>query len=355
MDFERSTFGAKRRRQRKYVRSIVTVVIVVVIAFGWYRHALSPVDASSDAPVTVTIPGGAPLGYIAAELKNKDVIRSTWAFAIRVRLTGKASLLRAGSYVFRESMSVDDILAVLTGGAPGEVSVTIPEGFTVADIDRLMAEKGFTATGAIIACAKTCDFAEFSFLPSDKRATVLADAPGGRIEGYLYPDTYFVGGEGSDPDAFLSRLLSTFQAKVVVGLKDDVAASKKPLHDVVTMASLVEKEAAGDSERPTIAGILWKRLDVGMILGVDASVRYAVGKRTEPLTNADLDVDSPYNIRAKQGLPPGPIANPGLASIKAALHPETTPYFYYLHGTDGKIHYATTNDGHNANRAKYLR
>lgn len=349
MDFERSTFGAKRRRRRKYVRTIATVAIVAVIAFGWYRHALSPVNPSDDSRVTVTVPAGAGVLAVARELKSGGVIRSTHAFSWHARFAGKDRLVRAGTYALRPSMSVDAILDVLTGGAAGEVSVTIPEGFTVADIDNLMAEKGFTATGAIIACAKTCDFSGFAFLSADR------SGPGGNVEGYLYPDTYFVGGEGSDPSAFLSRLLTTFRTKVVDGLKDDIAASKKPLQDVVTMASLVEKEAAGDAERATIAGILWKRLDVGMILGVDASVRYAVGKRTEPLTSADLDVDSPYNIRAKKGLPPGPIANPGLASIKAALHPETTPYFYYLHGTDGAIHYAVTNDEHNQNRARYLR
>ncbi len=121
------------------------------------------------------------------------------------------------------------------------------------------------------------------------------------------------------------------------------------------MASLIEKEAAGDSERGTISGILWKRLDEGIVLGVDAAVRYAVQKEPrEPLTRADLESDSPYNIRVRAGLTPGPIANPGLASIEAALKPQASPYYYYLHGTDGQIRYATTNEEHNVNKAKYL-
>lgn len=349
MDFERRDFGGKRKRAQRFRLFIVPIVLIILFSIGWYKHSFSPVDTTSNRSFTVTIPAGASFSYVVSQLLDNDIIRSSHSFAFHAWWNGQDRLIRAGTYVVRPSMSSDEILHILTGGAKGEVGVTIPEGFTVADIDRLMAEKGFTATGAVIACAKTCDFSGFAFLPIDR------SGPGGNLEGYLYPDTYFVGGEGSDPRAFLSRLLSTFQAKVMHGLKDDIAASKKPFHDIITMASLVEKEAAGDDERAPIAGILWKRLDVGMILGVDAAVRYAVGKRTEPLTSADLGVDSPYNIRAKRGLPPGPIANPGLASIKAALHPETTPYFYYLHGTDGRIHYAVTNDEHNVNKAKYLR
>lgn len=323
-----------------FSRSIGVLVVLGLILFFWYRHALGAVDGSSDVRVPFIVPAGASLATIAAGLDDAELIRSSFAFKTHVRRTDRDHLLRAGSYVLSRSMTAEEIVLVLTGDGEGEVSITIPEGFTVADIDRMMAAKGFTETGAIIACAKTCDFSLFSFLPKNN------DGPGGRIEGYLYPDTYFVGGEGSDPQAFLSRLLSTFEAKVPDGVTEDI----------VIMASLIEKEAAGDDERAVISGILWKRLDEGIILGVDASVRYAVNKPSrEPLTQADLDSPSPYNIRAKRGLPPGPIANPGLASIEAALHPETTKYYYYLHGNDGEIRYAVTNDEHNANRARYLR
>jgi UPF0755 protein len=349
VQIERRSFGRERKKRRGgFPKAFVAFIVVAVCAILWFFAALRPVDAGNDARVNFTVPAGAGFSTVTDGLEEKDVIRSPLALTIRARWKGKDRLVRAGTYVLKQSMSADEVLEVLTGGVTGEVSVTIPEGFTVADIDRMMAAKGFTETGAVLACSKTCAFADFDFLPA-------TGGPGGRAEGYLYPDTYFVGGEGSDPEAFLGRLLTTFRAKVVDGLSSEIAASGKPLHEVVTMASLVEKEAAGDDERATIAGILWKRLDVGMILGVDAAVRYAVGKRTEPLTSADLDSNSPYNIRAKGGLPPGPIANPGIKSIEAALSPETTPYFYYLHGSDGVIHYAVTNDEHNANKARYLR
>lgn len=350
MQFERRTFDGRKKKRSVVPRAVGVLVVILVLTWWWHRSALGAVNPSSQARVPLTVQQGAGLGSIAVELEERGLIRSSLVFTMHVRWIGQDHLLRAGAYVLQPSMTADEILAVLTGGAKGEVSITIPEGYTVADIDRLMAAKGFTATGAIVQCAKACDFSSFAFLPE------VYDGPGGRIEGYLYPDTYFVGGEGGDPEAFLGRLLSTFKNKVVDGLATEIAASGRPLRDVVTMASLIEKEAAGDSERATISGILWKRLEQGIILGVDASVRYAVDKPPrEPLTQADLRSNSPYNIRAKQGLPPGPIANAGIASIKAALQPETSPYFYYLHGKDGYIRYAVTNYEHNANRSKYLR
>ena len=350
MDFERRSFVGREKKNLPLIpRLVAFAALIAVIAWFWYARALGAADPGSAARVTLTVPTGAGLSAVASDLDEKGLIRSPLAFTTHARWNGQDRLIRAGTYVLRPSMTASDILGVLTGGETGEVSITIPEGFAVADIDRLMASRGFTATGAIVECAKTCDFSEFAFLPAEY------GGPGGTIEGYLYPDTYFVGGEASDPKALLSRLLSTFETKVVEGLRSEIAASGKQLHEIVTMASLIEKEAADDSERGTISGILWKRLDEGIILGVDAAVRYAVGKRTEPLTRADLETDSPYNIRARGGLTPGPIANPGIASIEAALDPEPSPYYYYLHGTDGTIRYARTNEEHNANKARYLR
>ncbi len=350
MNFERREFrGQKKTRKLPFMLIGVIFVLTVAAITLWFRAALGPVDSSTSARVSVVIPSGATSGEIATLLKQADVITGRDVFLLYIRFSGRDQSLRAGSYVLGSSMTMAEVVDVLTGGAAGEVSITIPEGFTVADIDRMMAAKGFAATGAIIACAKTCDFSAFTFLPAS------SDGPGGRVEGYLYPDTYFVGGEASDPQALLSRLLSTFDAKVTQGLAAEIAASGRPLHEIMTMASLIEEEAANDSERAIISGILWKRLDEGIVLGVDAAVRYAVQKEPrEPLTRADLESDSPYNIRVRAGLPPGPIANPGLASIEAALKPEASPYYYYLHGTDGQIRYARTNDEHNQNKAKYL-
>ncbi len=242
-------------------------------------------------------------------------------------------------------------MEALRRGIAEEGVITIPEGFTVLDVDRVLSEKQIIEKGALLACAQTCDFPAFAFLP--KEVTSLA-ARGGRLEGYLFPDTYFVVIENFSPKAFLERLLREFEERVVKQYADTLKQSKRPLHQIVTMASLVEEETRKGEERPVVASILWKRFDAGMGLGVDATVRYVLQKPTGKLTVADLNGNSPYNLRKFRGLPPGPIASPGIESIRATLVPKATPYWYYLHGADGQVHYAETNEEHNVNKYKYL-
>jgi UPF0755 protein len=337
------------------MRKIVSLIVLLAcIWLGWrlwYGHALTPLDADSTERISVTIPSGASSADIAEMLDEKHVIRSSSAFLRYARKNDKAASLQAGTFVLQPSMSVEDIVDALTSGVTQEQSVTIPEGYTVKDIDALLAEKGLITAGDITGCANTCDFSSFDFLPSGQGQAQR----GGKLEGYLYPDTYFVDASDFVPKFFLERMLGTFRTKVVNGYADDVAASDRSLHEIVTMASLIEEETRHDSERAIVSGILWKRFDENAGLYVDASNRYILDKPTGTITASDLDLDSPYNLRKYRGLPPGPIANAGLESIKAALHPEASPYYYYLHGSDGQIHYAVTNDEHNANRAKYLR
>lgn len=330
---------------------LITIATIVLLSFAWYKSSLRPVDSGDKANVSVQIPTGASVSAIASLLEGKDLIRSSSAFKLYARLHGKQSSLKAGSFILQRSESVPDIIATLTRGFSEETALTIPEGYTVKDIDALLADKGFTKPGAILACAKVCDFSAYAFLPKVAKPADRA----GKVEGYLFPDTYFVVKDTLTPESFLKRLLDTFQKRVVVGLAADLKQSGRSLSDIMTMASLIEEETRTDEERPTVAGILWKRYDAKIGLGVDASVRYVLNKPTAAITKSDLDIDSPYNLRKYRGLPPTPIANPGIESIKAALHPVASDYLFYLHGTDGKIHYAKTNDEHNENRAKYLR
>lgn len=337
-------------------RLIFLVLLVCLSTWLWYRLELRPVDAASKKEVGFVIAKGESVNAIAAHLAQAGLIRSPLAMKWYVKMHAVQSTLQAGTYTLRVSQSVPDIITELQAGKVDEISITIPEGYTVADIDALMAAKGFGKSGDITHCARTCDFSTFDFLPTHA-FTAGVDLPiGTRLEGYLFPDTYKISTSQYVPKFFLERLLGTFRKKVVTDRSDDIAASGHSLQDIVIMASLIEEETRHDSERPTVAGILWKRLSAPMPLGVDATVRYGVQKpRATALTATDLDADTLYNSRKRSGLPPTPIANAGLSAIDAALHPQASAFWYYLHDADGTIHYAKTNDEHNRNKLKYLR
>ncbi|MFA7681582.1 MAG: endolytic transglycosylase MltG [Candidatus Peribacteraceae bacterium] len=334
---------------------IVVGISVLVLAVAWYQWSLRPVDSSSQDRQAVTIESGMSVQDIAVLLQEKGIIRSPLAFALYTKFHGQESSLQAGKFVLRPSASVAEIITMLQDGKAEEMLITIPEGFTVRQIDALLAEKGVIQPGDIISCAQTCDFSSFEFLPEELEGIAINEAPGGRVEGYLFPDTYYVEVDEFVPKFFIERLLTTFRKRILTPFAEDIASSERTLHEIMTMASLIEEETRTDEERPVISGILWKRYDAGLGLGVDATVRYILEKPTAEISVNDLNTNSPYNTRKFKGLPPGPIANPSLESIRAALLPQESPYWYYLHGNDGQVHYAETNEEHNINRYQYLR
>jgi UPF0755 protein len=329
----------------------IVFLLAAVVAFGWYTTALRPVDLLSTERTLITIPKGSSVRGIANLLKEKDMVRSAMAFSIYVKLVGAESELQAGTFFVRPSQSTSEIVAILRKGLATSQNITIPEGFTVRQIDELLSKSGLTTSGSIVACAQTCDFSAFTFLAKRKNL-----APhGGNLEGYLFPETYNIAGTSVEPKAFLERMLRTFEERVVTQLSADIKKSGRSLHDIVIMASLLEEETKTAEERPIVSGILWRRLTTGIKLGVDATIRYVLEKGRGGITVADLNVNSPYNTRKFGGLPPGPISNPGLTNIKAALAPTESPYLYYLHDKSGRIHYAKTNEEHNVNKRLYLR
>lgn len=347
-------------------RLLLILVLALGLAGAWFYLALGPADPGNNKQVLFRVESGESLGEIAAKLQTQRLIRSPLAFRIFAKATGVASKLKAGAFVLRPSQSASDILGILFLGKSEEVSVTIPEGYTVADIDRLLASKGLGETGAILDCARRCDFSSFDFLPSLQGLALPAGRSpkgedwseprgAGRLEGYLFPETYYVSVAEYQPKFFLERMLGTFEKRIVRKYGPEVLLNKRSLQEYVIMSSLVEAESRHEEERPVVAGILWKRLGSKVLLGVDATVRYALGKRTEPLTRTDLDLDSPYNTRKNRGLPPSAIGNAGESAFLAALRPKVTEYWYYLHDEKGIVHYAVTNEEHNRNRALYLK
>lgn len=319
--------------------------------YGWYTVSLRPVDASSEKRVSVTVKAGSSTTQILTDLKDKGLIRSPLATKIYMKLHRLDGTLQAGVFLVKESFDTATVIKMLQTGKGEEIAITIPEGYTVKDIDQLLADVGLMEPGELVKCANTCDFSSFEFVP---QSTAGLAERGGKVEGYLFPDTYYASVENFVPKFFMERMLGNFRKQIIEPYVAVIEADGRTLHDIATMASLIEKESRHDDERSTVSAILWKRLDEDWGLGVDAAVRYIVDKPTDAITAGDLNVNSPYNLRKFRGLTPGPIANAGQKSFEAALYPKDTRYWYYLHDKEGNIHYSETNDEHNTKRYMYL-
>lgn len=272
---------------------------------------------------------GAGLFEVARSLERDGVIRNAaWFRSIAVLFGGDRDL-QSGDYYMPYPQSVYRIIErVLRGDHQiDRVRITIPEGYTVKKIANLFDER---------------------FPLFDKKEFIKL-AP----EGYMFPDTYFIG-VNATATSTIAILRNNFN-KRLFPLTGDIEASGKTLDEIIIMASIIESEANTKEDREIVSGILWKRLAQNMPLQVDASLTYLNGKTSAELTQSDLQFDSPYNTYIRPGLPPAPISNPGLESIRAALHPTTTPYLYFLTGDDGKMYYARTFDEHKANIQKHIR
>lgn len=311
-------------------------------AYSIYSSALK-YQLSADHPenISLTIPQGANADDIASLLKEEKLISSTAAFKYYLKQKKLDQDLKSGGYVFSTDQTLPQIAQTLVEGGKGENSLTLLEGWTADQIGEYLQEKGITSKKDFLRCFKSCDF-DFDFLP-----------PSG-LEGYLYPDTYFVDESSFTNRAFIQRLLENFEKKFSEDDWSALEASDRSLEEIIVMASIVEREERLPKEKATVAGILWNRLDNGMRLDADATVLYALGRTEGGLDYEDLQVNSPYNTRKQKGLPPTAICNPSIESIRAALYPKETDYLYYLHDANGRVHYAKTLEGHNRNKAKYL-
>lgn len=259
-----------------------------------------------------------------------------------------ASQLQAGSYQLEAGQSVGEVVARFIAGdvALDEVNITFPEGFTAEQMaERTAAANIGTKEQFIAAAAPDAYREQFPFVDL---------IPAGRtLEGYLFPDTYRVFADDTPADV-IQRMLITFQERVTPDLLEEARLAGRSLDDVIIMASIIEREVIKDEDMALVSGVLWKRYDEGIALGADATVRYVLSKWDGALTVDDLAVDSPYNTRRYAGLPPGPISNPGIRAISAAVRPQESEFYYYLSAPDGETIFSKTNEEHNANKVRYL-
>lgn len=336
------------------MNSLVKLLLVAALGYGIYVVLFGVPDLN--APAQVEIPKGAGVSDIAAKLKDADIIRSKFGFETLVWLMRASSKLQAGEYKFEsKEMGLADIVRILTRGlgAINEREITVIEGWGVDEIGGYLEQQGITTkreffevVGRDQATAKSGLVTKFDFL-KDKPTKI-------GLEGYLFPDTYRVA-KNAKPEEVARVMLENFDKKLTAEMRKDIAAQGNTIFDIVRMASIVEKEVPHEEDRPVIAGILWKRLDIGMALQVDSTLNYATGGKNPALTNDELKIDSPYNTYKYRGLPPTPIGNPGLSALRAAIYPQRTAYLYFLSGKDGKTYFGKTLDEHNENKGRYLK
>jgi len=319
---------------------VVCLGLVALTAVG-VGLVLRPAGLLTRGSQTVEIPAMLGVLGIARHLAEQGVIRSQTAFVGLAVLRGTARSLKAGEYEVAQGASLLAVLQLLETGRVKPHLLVVPEGFTIRELARQIEAEGI---------ASAADVARVAGSPLMAQSLGLEASS---VEGYLFPDTYQVT-KGTRVEEILGRMVQRFREKA--GTADVVARARRrglSLHQLVTLASIVEKEAALAWERPIIARVFLNRLERDMPLQADPTVAYAMAKEGRPPTREDLQVDHPFNTYRSRGLPPGPIGNPGRSAIDAVLDPADVPYLYFVAIDDRAHHFSTTLDEHNQAVARY--
>ena len=325
----------------KKIRNIKKIVILVLCSLAalcltvlLIAVFLTLPPTSSEEVVNFDVPTGSSSQTIAKRLVAEKLIRSEHAFRLLVRYRGTGRHLQAGTYVLRRNMALWDVLNEFEKGQVTLIRWTVPEGLTVSTIAELWKTSGLGTTQA---------FQEASESPRLLERYGLADKT---VEGYLFPNTYKLA-KGTSAEKVVEMMLDEFKQRWTDSFDEEARNLGRTRHEIVTLASIIEKEAQSKSERPRISSVFHNRLRRKWRLQADPTVLYALGNPERLLTKGDLSVDSPYNTYMHKGLPPGPIANPGIDSIIAALRPEKTDYLYFVAIGEGKHHFSKTLSEHN--------
>ncbi|HVW05310.1 MAG TPA: endolytic transglycosylase MltG [Vicinamibacterales bacterium] len=328
-------------------RLVLFLILLCVVAAGaavWVRaRLLAPYRGFGDAEIFVDLPAGSGVQGIARRLADAGVVVDPYTFRLAARLSGSERHLQAGEYRFADPATPYEIVARLARGDVAKQVLTIPEGLTIREMSAIFANSGLGTADDFIAAA--ADGSLIADLDPDART----------LEGYLFPDTYSLSRRAT-ADVAVRTMLASFERAFDTRLRADATAAGLSPREAVTLASLVEKETASADERPIVAAVYRNRLRAKMALQCDPTVIYALmqaGRWHGNITKPDLQIDSPYNTYRYAGLPPGPIASPGRASLDAAVHPADVPYLYFVSRNDGTHAFATTLAEHSRNVAKW--
>lgn len=308
-----------------------------VLVVAWYKPALRPVDPTASSTSLVKIDKGLSGVDVIRLLHGKRLIRSPLAAQIHALKSGRLQKLKAGYYDLSPALATPEILQTIAEGKVAQRRVVVAPGLRLTQIaDRVAASGLLTRDDFLAAASKTDPYVSESTMPLPRGLTV---------EGYLCPATYAFA-VGTPAHEIVLRMVQALARDFYDPNAEEIRRSGRSFHDLVTLASLVEREAALDDERPVIAGVLYNRLRIGMRLQCDATVQYALGKHKSRLLYSDLKVESPYNTYLHAGLPPGPICSPGTASLTAALRPAKHDYLFYVAKGGGRHRFTRTYEEH---------
>ncbi|MBI4638337.1 MAG: endolytic transglycosylase MltG [Candidatus Rokubacteria bacterium] len=321
-------------------------IVGLVLALGAAALALetwqvlTPTRSLAEDARLVEIPAHEGLVDIARRLHSADLIRSPEGFLALALARGAARALRAGEYDVPRGTATPGVLELLESGRVKQHAVLHPEGATVAELAR------------VLESARLASAREVARVATDPRflRSLGIEAPG--VEGYLFPDTYYFV-RGMTPEEILTRMVQRLHAKLTPEIRARAETRSLTIHRLLTLASIIEREAVVGDERRLVSAVFWNRLRLEMPLQADPTVQYALGKDRRVLTRADLQVDHPFNTYRHPGLPPGPIASPGLDAIEAALDPAPVKYLYFVAVDDRRHHFSTTVAEHNAAVSRY--
>jgi len=337
----------KKFSKIKLVSVLLLIVAVLFLSFAYLKigQYASPVDADSHQYVAVEIKNNTGTGQIAQQLFDNGLIHNPTFFRLYVRNQGLDRHLKAGRYDLTPSMSMPEIIDRLQKGQLNLVSFTIPEGLTLEQIAENLERQGVAEAESFL---KLSEEGEFKF-------PWINDLPSGplRFEGFLFPDTYRVP-EGFSEENIIQMMLDRFTEVFTEEYEEQMQALNMNLLEVITLASILEREIKKPEEQAIASAVFHNRLAKKMRLESCATVQYVLGEVKEVLLYSDLEIESPYNTYINDGLPPGPIAVPGKAAIHAALYPTDDDYLFFVAKPDGSHHFSRTNKEHEAAKRKYL-
>lgn len=348
--------SAKPHGKKSLILKIALVLLliilgVIVAAIVWYNGALSAVNAQDTSTTRLTIVSGSAPSDIAKQLKSQNLIRDTFAFDIYTRLSGKRNSLKAGTYSLSPSQSTPAIVDSLVSGKTDQKSITFYPGATILDYSAKTSSKAKTDVTSVLKAAGYNDVEISAALSKQYDHPLFTDKPAGTsLEGYVYGETYLFDADAT-VEQVLTRTFDEYYKQIQANNLQQAFRSKGlNLYEAITLASIVQKEVNSPEDMSKVSQVFHSRLDMGMILGSDVTFMYAAAKMGVAPT---VDLDSPYNTRVHAGLPPGPIASPGLAALKAVAAPADTDYLYFVAGDDGVTYFARTLEEHDTNVARH--